>query len=508
MPASDDPVVIEPVAAPLSHREGTKTGRSFLSTHSTKWLTARGIWFAVALGLLGGIGALVFLVLPERIEQPTVFPQMSPADAGSPGVATTEPTVPPFRALELQRAQREAQDKLNEFVDLQLALEKELNVGAWGTADLTQATDFAHAGDQLFLEGQYEDAMGQYAAAVDALAALQDKGKDLFDAAIADGQRALDERDHAAAVDAFERAAAIRPQHPDVVSGTARTAKLPEVVALLREVRRANLRDDVAAAEELLARLRTLDPRTAGLPALLAETAAKRTAERRKTTLSEGFAALEAGDHQVALAAFDAALRERPDDAVAQAGRQQTEQAQLLAKIDGLRKAAQMQLETEDWAGALASYERALNIDPSLQFARDGKESVAERVRLIEAMERIIADPALLSANDEFDAAETIRREATEQQDAGSKFAARLQRFADIVQRAAVPVSLVLVSDNATQVSIHKVGPVGTFDRTQLTLRPGRYVIVGSQDGCRDVRKEIVLAADTAPVEIRCAERI
>ena len=67
---------------------------------------------------------------------------------------------------------------------------------------------------------------------------------------------------------------------------------------------------------------------------------------------------------------------------------------------------------------------------------------------------------------------------------------------------------LVLVSDNATEVTIHKVGALGTFETHELSLRPGRYVIVGSQVGCRDVRREIVLSSGMAPVDIRCAERI
>ena len=64
------------------------------------------------------------------------------------------------------------------------------------------------------------------------------------------------------------------------------------------------------------------------------------------------------------------------------------------------------------------------------------------------------------------------------------------------------------MSDNATEVTIHKVGALGAFERHELALRPGRYVIVGSQVGCRDVRKEIVLSSGMAPVDIRCAERI
>ena len=65
-----------------------------------------------------------------------------------------------------------------------------------------------------------------------------------------------------------------------------------------------------------------------------------------------------------------------------------------------------------------------------------------------------------------------------------------------------------LVSDNATDVTVYRVGRLGSFERRALQLRPGRYTIVGSRAGCRDVRKEIVLDAGMAPVTIRCEERI
>lgn len=508
MPTSDDPVVIEPVAAPLSRHQRTRTGYADAERSRSKRTTARATGFGIALALIGGLAALVFLVLPDRIATPRLALDPRPDTAGTARPTDEGAVVPPFRALELQQAQQKAQDKLNEFMELQLTLEQDMQLGSWAEADLAAVTDLANTGDSLFLEGRYDAAMAQYTAAVESLGALRRKGEQLFETALADGGKALAERDHDAAVAAFDRAAALRPQAANVLAGAARAARLPEIVVLLRESRRATLRGDFDEAYRLLARVRELDPHTTGLSALLAEVTTSRAAEQRKIALSRGFAALESGDHDAALAAFDTVLAKNPADAVAQAGRQQTEQAQVLAAIDRLRSSAEQSLQAEDWAAALASYEQALAIDSSLQFARDGQASIATRVRLVEAMERIAEDPAKLSSNDEFAAAEEILHEAEPLAQPGSTFSTRLERFRNIVQRGSVPVPLVLLSDNATEVTIHKVGAVGTFDRTQLTLRPGRYVIVGSQDGCRDVRKEIVLASDTAPVDIRCAERI
>ena len=418
-------------------------------------------------------------------------------------------TIPPYRAVELAQARAQAEAHVKEFVDLQLALEQELDVAAWGEQDLAAVKDRANAADVLFLETQYDAAIAEYTGAVADLQALLAKGNTLFEAALSAGYAALEERDVAAASTAFERAQAIRPGDPRAAVGAARAEKLPEVVALLRESERAALRGDHEDAYQLLTQVRALDAATPSLDARLAAAAAARTDERRKAKLSAGFAALESAAYDVALDAFAAVLRDHPDDAAALAGRQQTEQAKTRAAIDSLRATAVAQMQAEDWSSALASYDQALGIDPSLQFAaRDGKRLVQARVDLIKAMSRVSADPDLLSSDQEFDAAQEVLRLASLETDAGEQFAVRLAKFKEIVERATMPVPLVLVSDNATEVSIRKVGPIGTFDRHELPLRPGRYVIVGSRDGCRDVRKQIVLTADMPPVDIRCVEHL
>ena len=67
-----------------------------------------------------------------------------------------------------------------------------------------------------------------------------------------------------------------------------------------------------------------------------------------------------------------------------------------------------------------------------------------------------------------------------------------------------------LESDNATVVVIHRVGPLGAFERREVDLLPGRYTVVGSRMGYRDVRREIEVQPGAAPppVLIRCEERI
>jgi hypothetical protein len=54
------------------------------------------------------------------------------------------------------------------------------------------------------------------------------------------------------------------------------------------------------------------------------------------------------------------------------------------------------------------------------------------------------------------------------------------------------------------------VGRLGSFERKEIDLMPGRYTVVGVRPGYRDVRREVtVLPGRDAPtVMIRCEEPI
>jgi hypothetical protein len=69
-------------------------------------------------------------------------------------------------------------------------------------------------------------------------------------------------------------------------------------------------------------------------------------------------------------------------------------------------------------------------------------------------------------------------------------------------------VSAVFESDGLTAVSLQRVGAIGAFRRKELRLKPGRYVVTGSRDGYRDVRREFTVLPGSTPVvvEVRCTE--
>lgn len=493
---AQSPPVIAPAAAPLSTRR--------TSGRSPRLPALRMVGFLSALLLLGAVAAFVFFALPDR-----VAPRIVSGSPPAPSVPAPETAggVAPFEAQAAAEARVRAQRELASFAAAELALDA-LHVEAWGAAELDAARRRAEQADRLFLAADYAAAFAEYAGAVADIEALVAKGASRFEDAVAEGGRALQRHDAAAAAAAFERAAAMRPDDAAVQRGLARAAKLPEAVRLLRETRRALLRGSPDAAARHVAALRGLDAETAGLPQLAARVAAAQAAERRDAQLSRAFAALQSGDHAAAIAAFDGVLAAHPDDAAALAGRRQAAQIALLARIGQLRSAALAAERAEDWQGAIDSYAQALALDGSLQFARDGSDRARRRAALAADAQRILSDPGQLSGDREFAAARALLARMEAEADAGARFAARAAALRTALARSETPVPVVFTSDNATQVAIRAVGALGAFERREQALRPGRYVVVGSRAGYRDVRLDVDVSSGMAPVDVRCVEPV
>ena len=511
---TSEDLLIEPVAPPLSATGARQAAGA--KPPGRRWRRARVPLAGGSLAVLLVVAAFV-LLLPQRVVERTraalpsaVAPPAAEQTTPPAARASRSDAPPPFAAMSLAQERKAAQDALAGFLDLQVLLEDERNARVWGAPELDAAKDRALAGDALFRDEDYAAAGREYGAAVAALRALLADADRRFDEALKDGAAALAALDEEGAVEAFERAARLRPEDARVTQGKARAARVPELATLVLDADRAALRGDHEQAQALLEKARAVDPATPGLDARFRNIAAARSEAGRKKLLSGGFRALERGDFEAARREFNRVLAKHPADAAALAGLQETEQLGVVARIDALRKAALAQVEAEDWPAALASYDEALAIDSSLRFAREGRTSLRTRMALARAMDRVIDDPPLLSSDEEFAAAQDLlaRAGAAAEAEPSAKLTARVERLRGVLEQAATPVPLVLTSDGATDIVIHKVRAMGAFARVELALRPGRYVIVGSRDGCRDVYKEITLAADMGPVDIRCTERI
>ena len=499
---AETPIKITPTLPPLSHDRPTKSRFSGDRKFSFRWLAA-----AVALGTAG---IFVFVFLPEVVRERTADVRASRESKREVSVGESEDSqlLAPYANLEREKAREEATVELASFVELQAVLEDEMNIDSWGANEYEHVKELATVADRHFVENEYARAMEAYRSATTALKKLIDEGRTQHSQSIANGQFALDQRDEAAATIAYQRALMIIPGDPIAENGRRRATLLPNISALFRDLDRSLLRSDLKRARTTLDELQGLDPNTNGLGEALANLLDLEKEAQYNRFVSEGFVAMRKKRFDASTSSFDKALVLKPGDSVAIDGLNQTKQNRLLMQLDELRSTAELAKKEGRWADAMAAYDQALLLDRSVRYARDGREDLRGLTTIIKTMDGYLDDPHVLSLDEEYAKANMTLAAAFDQTGRGSTFDDKKRAFRTLMERAGTPLPLVLVSDRITEVSIYRVGKLGTFERHELNLRPGRYTLLGSSDGCRDVRMTIVVEPSMGPISIVCEERI
>ena len=502
---SDRDEPIRPRAVPLSHAGAVRRRRRFDS---------RRLLVYLFLTLAGALVFALFVLAPQYLAP------VPAGNDGSPSAATETATPaderprasarpsepPPFEALRLQQARTEAQDELARFVELEIELRQAMQVESWAAESYDAAKNLAHAGDESFVGERYAAAIESYRAAADSLQVLIAEGHSRFQTALADALQAIDGRNPDEAERRIAAAALIKPAHPDLERAVARAGRLPDIVTLLREAHNQELAGQWNDALGTYARIRTLDPETPGLDRAVAEARQQRAAQRLQSFLSAGFAQLADGQLNKAESSFRNALSMDPDNGAALGGLQQIAEQGLVRQVDGLQRQAVAAEGREDWPAAAQAFEAILALDANIQFAREGLDRARQQADALAALRDIAAQAESLSSDRRFAAARDTLARAEELEPRGLVLAERITEVQRLLSVYADPVPVLLRSDNATQVLLSNVGPLGSFSELQLDLRPGAYTLIGSRDGCRDVRTTITVRTGMDPVDIRCRE--
>jgi len=251
-----------------------------------------------------------------------------------------------------------------------------------------------------------------------------------------------------------------------------------------------------------------LDPVTVGIEEKRTIIREKQHEQEIRDLLSEAHQALASNEFDQARAKFTEVLSREPENTAAKTGIQQTEQSRLIYNIQTLRTEAEQAEQQLDFIRALEIYDQILVIDSSLSFAVDGRKRVYEVINATRQMQAILADPDSLSSDEQFQNAQQVLEVAEKHKGHSTQYDEILQDFSDLVEYATEPVKVTVLSDSLTEVSLIKHGPLGNFESTELHLRPGRYELVGSRDGWRDVRQTVVVKPNMEPIEISCVEQI
>jgi serine/threonine protein kinase len=407
------------------------------------------------------------------------------------------------------RARFQAESTLGELLSALEVLEGR-GIALWASREQLAARELYAKGDEAYLEKDFAYAEELYLGALTVLDPLYVRIEPTFDAAYAGAVAAFEAGDRLEALRLFELAAAITSSHPGAQAGYKRAKNLEAVLRLVDQGLAFEDDLDLDAAEQSFAQAIELDSLWQA-----AHDGLQRVAETRKklefdTRMTEGFGAIAVGDFLGARAAFRMAKQLIPESLEPDDGLLQVDQGLRLQEITTLEREAMSLEQAEHWDAVVRTYEEILKVDSTLSFASDGLQHGRQMRALHQQLEDLIVEPDRLSVPSVMQKATMLVVNITTRPDAGPRLSGQKDELSRLLKRAATALTVPLISDNVTDVSIYKVGRLGNFMRKEINLRPGTYVAVGSRPGFRDVRLEFRVAPEIEmePVIVQCEERI
>jgi len=384
------------------------------------------------------------------------------------------------------------------------------SVQRWAQVPYRRAKELYAQGDAAFLKRNWAMAEAHYLDSLTLLEPLFEQVEPAFKKALDGALTAFEEGDRAEALRLFELAVAITPNHPEARAGLQRAQNLETVLQLVEQGLDYEEELELDAAETSFTQAAALDPNWLPATEGMERVREMRTKIQFDSRMSEGLEALAAGDHLTARAAFRMAEQLIPGSREPADGLLQVDQGMRLGNINLLEQEAAALERSEHWDAAATTYEEILKIDGNLSFAQDGLASSRRMSALHTRLDEYIKDPDRLALPSVMKRATALVVDVTVMPDIGPRLAGQRDELSRLLKRAATPVSVDLVSDNMTSVSIYRVGTLGNFGNSQLDLRPGNYVAVGIRQGFRDVRVEFRVAPEIEmqPVEVVCKEPI
>jgi len=477
-------------------------------------------WVWAGMGVLVLLALFVIFVLPGIVEDYELPLERrieeSLAVAPVPTAQRTEPGVSPFLEAQRARERKEAQDVLAELLSVQAELD-ELQVTRWAQTDYDAALALALQGDESYRVQEFGSARDAYQQALAQLTETKTSVPTVLEQLLISGEQALIAREADEAIAAFELAVVLEDSLVDLADGESnkeaqigltRALALEELIALLDSAERAagNPTQQVSLLEQAV----ELDPYSVEAQQALAQARADQQQARFAAMMSEGYAQLQAGNPQEAIARFEAAATLGVNENEARAAIVQTETEIANAKIAELQQRAQTAEANEAWQEAVVDYQAIVAIDATLPAINRALDYAEKRARLDALLIAALDSPERFAEQAVFEETRDIYFTGRAIETPGPRLTSQLDELQVLLENSQVPVSIRFISDGLTEVTLLRVSDLGTFEQTRVDLKPGTYAAVGRRAGYREVREEFTVGFGLTPavVIVRCSEAI
>ncbi len=476
--------------------------------------------FWIVLVLLILCVLMVFLFLPEYVAekrqinssdlqtQSDTPPTVDVADPEPSSETSVEPTKS-LTAEELSALRQEAEILLLQIIEKQKFLESKA-VKKWGLEEFRNAISLGASGDEHYRKQEYKQAITSYNDTVNLLSKLEKQVAPTLTMHLEKGELALIQAEKIIAIQHFELAKSIDEKNTQAINGLKRASTIEELYSLLEKGGKLEAANRFSDAKNTYAQATELDPLSLEAKEALNRVKSRLAELEFTRMINQGYASLKLRQYGDARAAFKTAQELFPNSDKPKQGLARIERAILEEKIASLTAEAQHFENAQNWTNAANSYQQLLALNPNSASAQQGLQRNQEREQILSSLTNHIENKLRLSSDSVANDAKKLLNKIELLDNPGSKIEQGALTLQELLVLANRPILITLHSDNQTDVAIYKVGKFGKFDSREVELKPGKYTIVGSRSGFRDVRKVVTIMAEMTDttIQVRCEEPI
>lgn len=508
-PVEPVPLAVEAPAWKHVPAPGVDSGSPFQSRAS--------VWRWPVLMILLAAAIAAFVWLPEEMRQQAVEQVVTAAtraglvqqpSAAAPGPVAAAASAP--AALRSLAEQKLAAEQIRDQARTLEAALRGQGAAARPIATFVASEEAMKRGLAAFDQRDFNTAHAEFSSALKSLQATQQMLPDLYRRAMADGDAALAQCLPPQALAEYNYALALKPDDEAAKVGIERSQVCEQVFAHIDAGAKAGQAGDAGAAEHEYQAALQLDPRSAAARDALARLRGQADDARFSQLLATALEGIRTRRYSAATTALAAAQEMHPDNADVQRLNQQLGEVRTTERLQALKAEAAQDERNEKWQEALDAYRAMLAVDGTLALGLEGARRAQGRLDLDAELTGYVDHPERLSASEVHDAASAALARARELKEHGPRLDGQIARLGDLLGLYQSTVQVALRSDGITDVTIYRVGALGRFGQRSVSLKPGRYTVVGTRLGYHDVRRdiEIVPGEKDVVIDIRCEEQI
>ena len=409
--------------------------------------------------------------------------------------------------VEAKLATQEMYDNFLTRVD-ELKPSKHLNQEAYD-----DAFDAASAGKQFLTEGSFTASKTKLTEATDKLQALADSISNYIRENAALGHRYIAQGQGAKAIEAFTNLLSIDPQNENAILQIERAKTADDVFNL---VKKGEVKERSESFEEaLVAYQQAFQKDQKSAKAQNGVSRVRRKIENRDFSkyLTIAQNAEQSYRFDEAIENFQLALAIFPDrkelaDSIVKA-RTDKRQSDITTLVT---RAYALESENRDWEGARVIYQQLIDMEPSLQEAKDGLLRTGKVIRSILRYEKYLEIAAIEAKRLQYQLARQSWDQAMRSKPGYLELTDEAKRLQQHLITQSRPVQVLFISDMATWVSVQ--GPTAKkptkLKESTMNLLPGDYRIIGRKKGYEDIQYRLQVRGGVAqsPLTVICDEKL